>query len=460
MSSVDPHSIPNRKSKPVARSLSRLIDATGEVVWLLDAAHRIVWMSDACETWLGVSDASLVGIIAAASHATDDKRTAIAASLAPPFGLREIGCIDVDISPPQSPARHVRFVQVGLESSAVIIATCGPVLPCRPPEAEDLVALQTSLHRWRKRDSTWGGIAAAGSSRDAKRLRRQIQLASITRQSFSIVGPPGCGAEWIVRRIHVLETNRGQPSVRGNVPLIAIDGPLMDAELLEASLSPVAALLGGDTETPRVTIVVRGLDDTPLDVQHQIEQFVAERNDSVRLVGLLNQSPEDAISAAKLSTPLASRIDALVLTITPLASRVEDIALIASAIVDSRHAGGHGPAERLNRAALDQLMLYPWPQNFDELDSSMRHAMSSCRGSAIGPEHLPLAIRSYRPGEPTGEQELVVSDLDAAMRRYELKMIESAVRAADGNRSDAARRLGISRARLLRRLDDADGAQP
>ena len=143
-----------------------------------------------------------------------------------------------------------------------------------------------------------------------------------------------------------------------------------------------------------------------------------------------------------------------------LASRTEDIPLIASALVDTRHVSNVGPAERLNRAALDRLTLYPWPTNFEELDAAIRHAMSTCAGPAIGPEHLPLAIRSYRPHEPVPAKESLDQNLDQAMERFELRMIKSAIEAAGGNRSEAARRLGISRARLLRRLDEPESSGP
>jgi DNA-binding NtrC family response regulator len=153
---------------------------------------------------------------------------------------------------------------------------------------------------------------------------------------------------------------------------------------------------------------------------------------------------------------LAAKLDVLSISIDSLASRVEDIALIASAMVDSRHAMGVGTAERLNRAALDQLVLYPWPSNLDELDSAMRHAVAACTGPAIAPEHLPLAIRSYRPGEPVVPIEPIEPDLDRAVERYELRLINAAIEAAAGNRSEAARKLGISRTRLLRKLGESE----
>jgi len=101
------------------------------------------------------------------------------------------------------------------------------------------------------------------------------------------------------------------------------------------------------------------------------------------------------------------------------------------------------------------LLLYPWPENFEELDAAIRHACSVCRTPAIGPDDLPLSIRSFRSHGLSKPKPIVATNLDNAMRDFELRKIHQALQLADGNRSEAARLLGISRARLLRRLADS-----
>ena len=128
-------------------------------------------------------------------------------------------------------------------------------------------------------------------------------------------------------------------------------------------------------------------------------------------------------------------------------------------MLDARHAAGEGTAERLTRAALDALVIYPWPNNFVELDQAIRHAVRRATGQSIGIEHLPLAIRSYRPGENPALAKSTAVSLDEAVERYELRLIHEALEAAGGNRAEASRRLGISRARLLRKIDDGSKQQ-
>ena len=138
----------------------------------------------------------------------------------------------------------------------------------------------------------------------------------------------------------------------------------------------------------------------------------------------------------------------------PLAARAPDIPLIATALLDQLRSRRETSVERINRAALDAMVNYPWPQNFDELSLAIQSAARRSSGPTISVEHLPLAVRSYRSGEnPAANQQRRVS-LDRAVANFEARLIEEAIEAAAGNRAEAARRLGISRARLLRKLDD------
>jgi DNA-binding NtrC family response regulator len=208
----------------------------------------------------------------------------------------------------------------------------------------------------------------------------------------------------------------------------------------------------------------------PSEAQHRLATLLDTFSGRLRLLALCGPRPSvlaesleeeqpsqafgfDEESSRGICTKLIEVLSALTIESVPLASRVEDIPLLATAMLDARHAAGEGTAERLSRAALDALVIYPWPNNFAELDQAIRHAVGRATGPSIGIEHLPLAIRSYRPGENPSLAKSAVS-LDNAVERYELRLIDEALEAAGGNRAEAARRLGISRARLLRKIDD------
>jgi DNA-binding NtrC family response regulator len=329
------------------------------------------------------------------------------------------------------------------------------------PELHDAVALRQRLDAWRRRDANLATIATAGTSPAARRARRRLQVAASIRCDVGFFGPPGCGSEAVAARIHQL-------SAPGE-PLVRVDGPLMDAELLDAVLMPVVHQLGESSDS-RATALVRGLDEMPLEAQQRLLALLRMTPGRLRLLALSRLQPavlaepvatpgeEDGLAeysggAAGIATELIEILSAMTVTTQPLCSRVEDIPLLATALLDARRAAGQGTVERLSRAALDALVIYPWPRNLDELEEAIGHAMRTAPGPLISAEHLPLAIRSFRPGESPANSRRAIVPLDAAVERYEARLIREAIEASGGNRAEAARKLGISRARLLRKME-------
>ncbi len=294
-------------------------------------------------------------------------------------------------------------------------------------------------------------------------MRRRFRVAASTRVDVGLFGPVGCGNEVVAQRIHQL-------SAPGE-SLVVVDGPLMDPELLDASMMPVLHQLTDSTEA-RASALVKGLDEMPMEAQQRLHSLLDTFAGRLRLLALCGPRPKTLADSSEqadaadilglhdevprgICAGLIEILSSLSLVCHALADRVEDIPLMATAMLDSRHAAGEGTAERLSRAALDALVIYPWPGNVDELDESIRHAVRTAPGSSIGVEHLPLAVRSYRPGERSGVAKAIMP-LDVAIQRYQRRLIHEALEAVDGNRAEAARQLGISRTRLLRKLEEAD----
>ena len=125
----------------------------------------------------------------------------------------------------------------------------------------------------------------------------------------------------------------------------------------------------------------------------------------------------------------------------------------------------------MSREAIKLVESYPWPGQWDEFLAALKFAESVVRGDRITREHFPLAIRSFRADNVTtsevvtGENQISIRpakepinafeipSLDEAVKIYEKELIAKAMIAAEGNKAGAARRLGISRARLLRKLE-------
>jgi len=453
------------------RPFLRLLEASQGRVYVIGPDGRLVFLSSGCADWLGVDLEQLVDRhCVAGSPVSDEPLDRLAAALSPPAGLATRGTASLRVQPPsigtpRPQSVEVRFTRVGEGETALTIAVAGNFDDRSiDQDLRDAVAIRSQLDSWRKQHSELATRVTAGQSPAVRRLRRRIQVAASTRTDVGLFGPPGCGSEAIARSIH--------QACCPNEPIVTVDGPLMDPELLDAVLMPVIHPLT-ESDQAHATAMVRGLDEMPFEAQTRLVEVLQTFAGRLRLIGLCRSRPNilqgseqstesappamlDEVAPEGIGLPLWEVLAALTITIEPLAQRVEDIPLLATAMLDRRRATGEGAAERLSRAALDALVSYPWPGDVQELDEAIRHAIRTSRGETIAVEQLPLAIRSYRPGEGSAASKRLNVSLDDAMQRFEMRMIQQALASADGNRAEAARRLGISRARLLRRIECED----
>ncbi len=195
--------------KPTPRHFAKLLDGVDEAIWVLDAQQRIVWVNEATCQWLHRSAEALIGNPTRSSGNASEKIDPLLASIAAPVGLAAVGLLCLTIDPPDHESRQARFLHLGNGESALIVASTGDAInQASSMIAAELLGMHEQLQTWRKQDMQWGGIAASGSSIGAKRLRSQIQIAMSSAADCNIIGPIGCGAQWIARSIH----GRHQPA--------------------------------------------------------------------------------------------------------------------------------------------------------------------------------------------------------------------------------------------------------
>ena len=453
------------------RLFTKLLDAADAPMWVISPSGRLAYLSAGCAAWLGVTIESLVDRQSiAGAPVTDDPFDRLAAALSPPTGLSSRGTASLRVQPPaiadhRPEPLEVRFVRVGSGDQALTIAVGGTFADRQTDhELQDAVAIRQRLDAWRKQHAEIAKVVTAGDSAVIKRLRRRLQVAARARTDISFIGPAGCGSESIATRIHQL-------SAPGE-PLITVDGPLMDAELLEATLSSAIHQLTESSDA-QATTLVRGLDEMPFDAQQRLVELLTTFGGRLRLIGLCGpqvatlEDPDrgetdagesaldEVVIARGVHRQLIELLCALSIPVPPLTDRIDDLPLLATALLDRFRAGGATSAERINRVALDAIVTYPWPGNYDELSATIEHAARRASGPQISVEHLPLAIRSFRSSDNPAAQKQHRVSLDDAVARFEMRLIDEAIESAGGNRAEAARRLGISRARLLRKIDDA-----
>ncbi|EMI43880.1 helix-turn-helix domain-containing protein [Rhodopirellula sp. SWK7] len=309
--------------------------------------------------------------------------------------------------------------------------------------------LDEQISKFRAQQKRQATMLIAGTSSTSRQFRARVELACRIRCHLSLNGPLGCGAAELASMIH-------HASAPGEA-LVCLDASLMDSELLEAYASPVIAEIRENSDVTG-TLCLDRLDEMPTDGQARLSEWLETWPRRLRLIGIRH---DEATSSNSMIEPLTDLMTVFPITIPSLSARRDDLELIASGLVRSA---------RLSRETLDLLRSYPWPGQWEELTSAIRFANDMAPGDRIGREHLPLAIRSYRTSQhasahvvqngneitigprPPSPRDFKLESLDATLREYEDSLIAQAMEAADGNKAEAARRLGISRARLLRKL--------
>lgn len=472
----------SRESEPPrgtsVRPLAKLF-AGSAPLWMFDHDGRIAYVSGECGRWLGVDPQHLLGREARAVDSgeafTAEVVDRIATSLAPPAGL-ERGCLVAMTVHPPPPSvgldppipRSVLFVPLGGDrplggdGRPAVLAISDVHLPEAPSNETsgfrallDEVARQMALSPARA-----PLIVTLGSTVAAQRLNHQIDAACACFAPVTLICPPGSPAEPIVRHIHdSTPVPRPTGAVDGDAPataklLLAVDGPLMDAELFDATTGNLLNQLI-DEDAPAAALLVHHIDQMPGDAQSRLELLIHNHPHRLRLFATITGPTVEA--SQSLLPSLAALIGTFELRIPPLRERIEDIPQLAAALLERRRLNGETRANNIGRDALDRLVLYPWPGNFEELVAAIRHAARECRGETIRIEHLPLAIRSFGALQPAAmrqnEKPARAVALDQALERLEGELIRRALDQSGGNRAAAARQLGISRPRLLRRID-------
>jgi DNA-binding NtrC family response regulator len=165
-----------------------------------------------------------------------------------------------------------------------------------------------------------------------------------------------------------------------------------------------------------------------------------------------NRNLDDLVRTGRLRDDLLHRIDVIRITLPPLRARVEDIPRFVEHFLAQHQRRGLGP-KTLTPQAMWVLGAYSWPGNVRELANTIERLMILSQRPAIDVEDLPENLRARRPVSPAVESDLLLAEVE---RRHILRAIES----EGGNLTGAARRLGVDRGTLNRKLKQWQGGGP
>jgi two-component system response regulator AtoC len=309
-----------------------------------------------------------------------------------------------------------------------------------------------------------------GSSPAMQRVFSMMRKVADTKATVLITGESGTGKELVARALHY-------NSRRGERPLVAVNCAAIPPTLIEAELFGAAkgAYTGSDRlrkglleEADGSTMFLDEVGELPLDMQAKLLRALQEgeikrvgenmpRKVDVRFMAATNRDLAKEVEAGGFREDLFYRLNVIHIPIPPLRERPEDIPLLCAHFLVAAAKRLEVETKRLSPQALEMIRQAPLKGNVRELENILEQATVMGEGVQIGPEDLPLGAPSSRAGIKAvvpPEEEDLKKVLKSISRLAEEQVIRRVLDRVDGNRTQAAERLGISRRALITKIRD------
>jgi len=289
----------------------------------------------------------------------------------------------------------------------------------------------------------------------ADAMKRATQVAP-TEATVLLQGESGTGKEVMARLIHAR-------SPRGNRPFVAINCAALPESLLESELFGYerGAFTGAQQTKPgQVEIAAGGVlfldevSEMSLAAQAKLLRFLQECEfqrlggtrvvkTNVRIIAATNRDLQQAMERGLFRHDLYYRLQVFTIQLPPLRERQTDILPLAQAFLQDISRSLRRPLVALTQEATEALLSHTWPGNVRELRNALERAAIVCEGGAITAAQLSLAASHRSPQFDEAEV-----NLDAIQRRTIARVLNQ----VRGNKSQAAKRLGLTRNQLYERL--------
>jgi DNA-binding NtrC family response regulator len=300
-----------------------------------------------------------------------------------------------------------------------------------------------------------------GTSAAMLAIWKLIGRAAASSAPVLITGETGVGKELVARAIHEYSARKGDPFVAVN--LAALPPALLESELFgheKGAFTGATARRSGRLELAATgTIFLDEIGDLDLALQTKLLRVLSEGAFErvggsealparARVVTATNKPVRPSEPGCVLREDLYYRLAVIEIDVPPLRARRSDIPLLVA------HALRATPARAVSEEAMARLLAYEWPGNVRELIHVLERAAVLCGGDVIDVTNLPEAVRTpATPAVPVIDGDAVVP-LREAVAEVERRLIVRALERAKGNRSEAARQLGIARTQLYAKMEE------
>jgi two-component system, NtrC family, response regulator AtoC len=291
-----------------------------------------------------------------------------------------------------------------------------------------------------------------------------VRQVAPSQTTVLITGESGTGKELIARAIHQL-------SPRARAPLVIVHCAALASTLLESELfghekgaftGAHERRIGRIEQAQGGSLFLDEIGEIDAAIQIKLLRFLGERTfervgsnktlvADVRLIAATNKNLEQMVKEGKFREDLFYRLNVVPIHMPPLRERKEDIPLLADAFLKEFAAKNNKTLAGYEPDAMDLLLAYPWKGNVRELRAAIEGAVVLGRRDRIGVRELPANVRNYHPALESGAG-MATGTLAESGENLERQRIVQALQETRGSRTDAARKLGISRRTLHRKI--------
>ncbi|MBD5641898.1 MAG: sigma-54-dependent Fis family transcriptional regulator [Desulfovibrio sp.] len=333
------------------------------------------------------------------------------------------------------------------------------------------LAIERSRHSVENRElrrqltETPANTEIVGASPALKSMLDFINTVAPTEATVLITGESGTGKELVARALH-------GSSARAKKPLVTVNCAALTESLLESELfgHEKGSFTGADKrregrfmQADGGTLFLDEIGEMPLTLQAKLlralQQGEVQRVGSdtpihvdVRVLAATNRDLRREAREKRFREDLYFRLNVISIEVPSLRQRGEDIPLLAASFLQKFAERNHKIIKGFTPQALDALLRYHWPGNVRELENVVERAVILCQGDLISETDLPANVTNAPPAQEAADTRPGEDLAGLPLEAVEKRAIELTLRQTGDNKSEAARRLGITRATLHNKL--------
>jgi transcriptional regulator with GAF, ATPase, and Fis domain len=305
-----------------------------------------------------------------------------------------------------------------------------------------------------------------GEHPSIKKIQEIIQRVAVTDATVLITGESGTGKELVARAIHNL-------SLRAERPFVPVNCAAIPENLLESELFGHArgAFTGAHSTRAGMfqlanhgTILLDEIGELPLPLQAKLLRVLQDGavrsvgsdqpvNVDVRVIASTNKDLAHQVEKGTFREDLFFRLQVIPIHLPPLRARRSDIALLINHFLE-RSNRRHGLTIARSREAMIYLWEYDWPGNIREMENLVERLIILSQDGLMDLKDLPANIRAFVSDKKSPQPTLSGGQINLrqATEQLQLRLMEEALRLANGNKSAAAHMLGLKRTTLVAKL--------